>query len=642
MTHAEDRKRHRILNRAELLDLASRPARDPVRPTATLFAFSREEDMPDALPLDGEDELPEWEAGWSAVAVASFVVPVLDRIDLGKVVKTEGPDVLEIECLADRFPNATEGATSLLSASQRLLAARLLAADDWRPDIIVRGRLAAALVDGEDAPILCHVSDVETIGCNAVTLSPNAVEGREGPTLPDGRRVASVLVDGLHPILLRLLASRATAEVEVRDRRIVESRIVRIPSPNACFLPYTPTPGERKRKDKQAEKTGKVAPIRELGKTIPFKVSTRVVAADRVPDALLVRLDETSMRLAAESHRKPDRRKDALQLRLPYPSKTDEQGKAVVITDADLTAAVAAQLAHFDTDFVISFDAVCSILAEGDGTGYKLDVDLERRIVGMRFGPKASLKQYGRIRTHLDMLRNIVVEVVPIRDEGAKTQRFRGPILVKVGEVVENEAADAADAADAKVVENEAADAADAGVAKVGDVVTLSPVLFAQFRRGKGVYVDARYFTLDTYRQDWAVRIYRYLAYRWSVDSVNQARRKDWRVEVKLLDMLRGAGVDWVRLQDSRSEAQARREVETALSELKAAGLFGDFDLSGEGMSDAVRLSVAVPDAVRRSLVGRRWKTFAAAESGDLDERRKRRKSAATKVGRRGKKGESK
>jgi hypothetical protein len=230
----------------------------------------------------------------------------------------------------------------------------------------------------------------------------------------------------------------------------------------------------------------------------------------------------------------------------------------------------------------------------------------------MRFGSTnaANRSQRDRIARHFDMLRQIRVEVTP---QGSR-QTFRGPILVKVGEVV---------------TANERLEPL-----KVGDAVLLNPVLYGDLRRGKGIFADARYLQLDAYRQDWHLRLYRYLAHRWSAGSATLAA-SGWTLRQRLHSVLDGAGIEWrtkAHGQD-RGELQARRRLDGALADLVAEGMIGGASrIVGDGLAADAELVVEVPEAMRQAIETRRPGLHADAAAGTIQAPRKQRRRTPAKA----------
>jgi len=564
--------RYRILNRDELLARAERPTEYD---RAFLVVMSLDEETSwESEPLPHANELPASVCGWRLDSASAFLRQGA-RFSAETVEATIGDDTLQIEFL-DRLPgqreNPREGLIDIVDGVR------------MATHVLLRGEIRAVVGANETNAIAAHYSSADTVGCSFVTISPNSDDRSTHPRLPDGRRIAGISCEGLPPILLRYLATRQVSEV-------VPPSIVRMPLPSAPMLPNIPTTGERKRG-------------RRIGKlnAIPFEKISADLHARRQFVSVVVKLDEESMRLADSSHatRKTQHRQSALQLRFPYPVEAT--------TEAEVATAVQQQLQHFDTDYLLSFDAVTSLLADtGDESmGVALDETLQRKVVAMRFGdtesPSAAQRQ--RVRDHFATLMRVRVEVVP---QNGNTKVFRGAILLKTGEVV---------------------DLGDGTVEplKVGDRVMLNPDLYrAIVRKGKGMFVDARYFQLDPYRQDWHLRIYRYLASRWSANSTKLAAA-DWTVRLQLHTMLDMAGVDWRTAAHGtygRGEPAARRRVEDAIGDLQRDGMIGAWRIVGEDMNSAATIEVEVPDPVRRRIVASRPGLHADAASGALAERSK-------------------
>jgi len=565
-----DRASYRILDSEALLAAVGRD-----EGVAQLVVMSADETTHQMVMLRGDDELPACACGWSLQASAIFTVAQAHRFPADKVAATTGDDTLLVELLADAAPI-------------QKLAADLDAfdADGFKvhPNIVMRGQVCAVEVGGRVEA--AHISAVDAVGISSVCFVPNSSDRGEHPRLADGRRIAGVVCDGLAPQLLRFLATR-------RPPQAAPASIIRLPSIMSNFLPNTPTVGEGRRLGKKRRSRS-------------FEEICAEICAERVPVAVVVKLDDESMRLAASTRSR--RRQSALQLRLPLPERASNA--------AELQAAVNGLLQHFDTDYMLTYDAVIATLAEagmrGVHEGVLLDDMLQRQVVALRFGSTnaANRSQRDRIARHFDMLRQIRVEVTP---HGSR-QTFRGAILVKVGEVVTT---------DGRIEP-----------LKVGDAVLLNPVLYGDLRNGKGIFADARYLQLDAYRQDWHLRLYRYLAHRWSAGSATLAAG-GWTLRQRLHSVLDGAGIEWrtkAHGQD-RGELQARRRLDGVLADLVAEGMIGGASrIVGDGLAADAELVVEVPDAMRQAIETRRPGLHADAAAGTIQAPRKQRRRTPAKA----------
>jgi len=552
----------RIVDGAELLAAIDRIDRG----VASLVVMSHDESTHSTILLGADDPLPASACGWSVQAVSIFTMAQAHRFHADKVAQSHGDDTLLVELLADR-----------LAPKPRLGDAVDLDGHPVQPDIVLRGQVCA--VDTGDGRLeIAHVSEVDAVGVSHVTFVPSSDDRERHPRLADGRRIAGINCDGLAPQLLRFLAPRRPPAVPAHP-------IIRMPTIMSNFLPNTPTKGENLRRLSKKQKRS-------------FREIMGEICAERVPVAVTVKLDDESMRLASSSH-KPSRRQSGLQLRFPYPTNA---------TNAEeLQAAVDAQLRHFDTDYLLTFDTVIATLAEaamrGRSRGVLLDDALKRRVVELRFGNShdASKAQRERVDRHFDMLRQVRVEVVP----NGSDEVFRGPILVKVGEIIVPDG----------TVEP----------LQVGDAIELSPVLYPEIAEGKGIFADARYLRLNPYREDWHLRLYRYLAHRWSAGSVGVAAN-GWTLRQRLQTALDGAGIDWqtkAHGQD-RGEPQARRRLDGVLADLQAQGMIGAWRIEGDGLATDASLVVQVPDYMRDEIARRRPGLHADAAAGTVKPRRKR------------------
>lgn len=541
---------------------------------AQLVVMSHDESTHDMVMLRGDDELPACACGWSVQAAAIFAIAQAHRFPADKVAATEGDDILLVELLADAAPIPK-------------LTGNFAAVDPdgfkVHPSLYLRGQVCAVEVAGMVE--VAHVSSFDAVGVSCVSLVPSSGDRSEHPRLADGRRIAGVTCDGLAPQLLRFLANRRPPKVGA------EHAIIRLPSVMGNFLPGMPTVGEGKRLGKKRRSRS-------------FSQILDEICAERVPVACVVQLDDKSMRLAASTRSR--RSKSSLQMLLPI-SETAQ-------TAEELQAAVDGLMQHFDTDYLLSYDAVIATLAEagmrGRRDGVLLDDMLQRQIVALRFGSAnaASKSQRDRIARHFDMLRQIVVEVMPTGSD----EVFRGAILVKVGEYGRRR------------VE----------FLKVGDAIQLNPVLYGDLANGKGMFADARYLQLDAYRQDWHLRLYRYLAMRWSAGSTTAAAN-GWTLRQRLHSVLDGAGIEWrtkAHGQD-RGELQARRRLDAVLAELVAEGMLGvGSRIVGDGLAADAELVVEVPRGMRQAIESRRPGLHADAVAGELQARRKPRRRTPAKA----------
>lgn len=555
----------RIVDGAELLAAIDRVDRG----VASLVVMSHDESTHSTILLGADDPLPASACGWSVQAVAIFTMAQAHRFPADKVAQSHGDDTLLVELLADR-----------LAPKPRFGDAVDLDGHPVWPDIVLRGQVCA--VDtGEGRLEIAHVSEVDAVGVSHVTFVPSSDDRERHPRLTDGRRIAGINCDGLAPQLLRFLAARRPPASPSRE-------IVRLPMALSNFLPNTPTKRENLHRLSKPTKRS-------------FSEICAEVCAERVPVAVTVALDDESMRLAASTHKspKPSRRQSGLQLRLKYPTQA---------TNADeLQAAVDAQLRHFDTDYLLTFDAVIATLARaamrGRSEGVLLDDALKRSVVELRFGNShdASKAQRERVDRHFDTLRQVRVEVVPQDSDKA----FRGPILVKVGEIIVPDG----------TVEP----------LKVGDAIQLNPVLYREIARGKGIFADARYLRMNPQHEDWHLRLYRTLAQRWSAGSARLAE-SGWTVRQRLHSLLDSAGIDWrtkAHGQD-RGEPQARRRLDGVLADLQAKGMVGAWSIEGDGMATDAVVAVQVPDYMRDEIARRRPGLHADAAAGTVKPRRKR------------------
>lgn len=550
-----------ILQRDELLALAAKPAQG----SATAFVMSLDETTSTPIPLDYNAPLPLTVGGWSVQGLAVFADSQAFRFPLDKVAQSVGSDSLYVE---------------------------LRATVSRDKEINVKGIMRVVLIDGSDKPILAHMSNIDAIGCTFVTLSPANENRDEHPRTSDGRRIAGIACDGLPPILLHILAQREQPQQADPQRDIVVMPIVN------GWLPNTPTSGEGKRR-------------RRIGKanSTPFSVITQDRMAKRVPVAVVVKLDEESMRLADNSHtrHRTTKRSTAIQMIIPYPTAAK--------TSEEIQEAVQRQLQHFDTDYLLSFDAITAILvdARDEATGTALDETLQRKVVAMRFGSThvANPKQRQRIRDHFETLMQVRIEVVSQTDSKA----FRGSILLRTGEFV---------------------DLGDGTIEpfKLGDCIMLNPSLYCDIAyKGKGMYVDTRYFQFDPCHNDWHLRLYRYLASRWSASSTKLVSN-DWTLRLQLHTVLDMSGIDWRTKAhgQGRGEVQARRKLDDTLGHLEREGMIGAWSIDGDGMSDSANLTVKVPEVMQARIVERRPGLHADAVSGALQARTKREPKAIRKA----------
>ena len=581
----DERKPFDVLQRDELLALADKHellALADKQGTATAIVMSPDETSWTAEPLADDTPLPNNAGDWSIQGVVVFIEPMAHRFPLDKVAQSEGNDLLFVELLADPLP----AKRFTIGASRRDIVPIIDPIDKKPiiPNFTLKGQVCVVLVEGEDRPELAHVSNIDTVACSFVTLSPTDMR------TSSGQRIAGINCDRLPPLLLRMLAQR---EQPTPNQ---QREILRMPLSNASLLPNTPTSGASKRR-------------KRCDKSFEYIVKMGERQARRVPVAVIVKLDDESMRLAALSHtkKKTEKRDAAIQLQLPYPKEAT--------TDAEIQEAVQGQLQHFDTDYLLSFDAITALLgtAPDESTGFAIDEVLQRKVVAMRFGSTdaASTAQRQRIRKHFETLMQVRIVVAPQND----TKAFRGSILLRAGEVV---------------------DTGDGSVEplKVGDVVVLNPILYRDIvHKGKGMFVDARYFQLNPYQQDWHLRIYRYLAARWSANSTKLVG-KDWKLEIKLHTLLDMSGIDW-RTQavgQDRGKAQTRRRVETTLESLRTEGMIGAWHIDGDGLADAAKLTVEVPEAIRKKIERCRPGLHADARSGALQARGKVKPKAIRKA----------
>jgi hypothetical protein len=542
---------YRVLTRREI---RGRLRRRRVEGQAVATVMSLDETTAEQVPFDGA--LPDIPGGWSGQCVGVFGSKDRERF----AAATEGPSD------ADAGPDRMFA--EILSDSPSVREERRTRRDD---SFDVAGHLRIVVVDGTigKTETLAHVSRVGAVFAVGVELTPNRPNDRETHArMPDGRRIAGIHCVGLPRCLLQMLAERTDPDHV--------GEVVRLPSQTCGFMPGMPTIGETRRRRS----------------SVRYGVLTEEQRMRRVPAWVEVSLDDDSMRLAglSRSEGKRSRRASALQARLPYPTHATN--------DAEVEEAVRAQLEHFDTDYLLSFDAVTALLASSEGTTTALDAELERRVVDMRFGGtnRANARQVERVKRHLQMLALIRIVVVP---RGDRSNAFRGPILLATGENVD---------LDREI--------------KHGDRIMLNPSIFAEMRKGRGVFVSPAYFRLDPYRDDWTLRLYRYLASRWSLDSVNAAER-GWSVRVSLGTALDMSGIDWrtQAVEQRRGEPHARRRLEEALDAMRDDGMIGSWSIDGQGMAQAATLVVEVPADIRRAVEAWRPKVFAAVESGTFKPR---------------------
>jgi hypothetical protein len=528
-------------------------ARQRDNPLPLAVVMSVDETTATTEPWTGE--LPDAPGGYALQATAVLLDP--SRLDRVSAASSSGPDLLYIDVSQEPGDGIVDS-------------------------VEVRGRIA--LVEFHGRPTLVHLSDAGAVLVFAVDIHPASDDRERHPRTPDGRRIAAFACTphGRGRALPRLLLDLLAAREPRRD----SVEVLVLPSVSTNMLPGIPTVGEARRRAKR----GKDAPL-DLERVMA------TVRSQRKAVAVSVKLDDLSMRLAAESfHKQPKRRKTAIDALLPYPAHADSED--------ELQVAVQKALAHFDTDYLLSFDAVQAVLAEAsiDGPGTALDESLEGAVADMRFGPSTgrSSAQRSRVARHFETMRQVSV-VVAAKDG----RSFRGPIIVRTGELL---------------------DTTRTTPLKVGDRVMLNPDLYRDMRAGRGLFVDSRYFRLDPYRQDAHLRLYRYLAGRWSMSSVKHAARGDWSTMLKLADALDMAGVDWrtdVR-QRGRSTGEALRTVREVLSELQDMGLIGEWTIEGDDLTSKAVLRVQATAALREALVSRRAKLHAAAAAGTLQAPKKR------------------
>jgi hypothetical protein len=591
-----ERKPFRVLQRDELLALAKKPSQG----TATAIVVSPDETSWTPVLLDDDAPLPGNHDDWSIQGVVVFISAMSHRFPPDKVAQSTGNDLLYVELLGDPLApgslllaarGVARGIT--INAALREIAPPIDQIDKVRivPNFVLKGQVCVVLVEGNDTPQLAHVSNIDTVACSFVTLSHAGANTEAHPMTSDGQRVAGINCDGIPPLLLRMLAQREQPCLPEPKREIL-----RMPMQNASFLPNTPTVGERKRR-----KRG--------DKSFEYIVKWGERRANRERVAVDVQLDAESMRLATLSHTKKrtEKRNASIQLQLPYPKKAN--------TEAEIQEAIQGVLQHFHTDFLPSFDALTALLVarSNNSAGIALDETLEREVVAMRFGSThaANHEQRKRVHEHFQTLMKLRVMLTP--QQGSKA--FRGAIIIRVGEVV---------------------DTGDGSVEplKVGDMIMLNPMLYSDIvHKGKGMFVDARYFQLNPYQQDWNLRIYRYLAARWSANSTKLVGQ-DWTLHLQVHTLLDMSGIDWQTqaIGQDRGTAHTRRRLDAALESLRTEDMIGAWHIDGDGLADDAKLTVVVPEAIRKQIVACRPGLHADAASGALQARRKVKPKAIRKA----------
>ncbi len=554
----------------------SRLAKEKRNPLPVAIIMSHDEMNATSEPW--QDDLPDIEGGYCLSGTALVIDPSKIGIDRTKAAASTGNDVLLLTLadLADGEDGAGIG-----------------------EEIFIRGEIVC--VTEKNAPRVVHLSDVGAIDVWAVDIHPAALDRAQHPRTKDGRRIAAfgcVPLGNYHAsMLLGLLASRALSADDDDT-----GKYVLIPSQSVNLIPGIPTVGEAKRR----AKSGKGAPVK-------WSRIEETIRARRVTTGVRVSLDDMSMRLAAESFQKGTKhRTHALQCIIPFPAKADNE--------QEIQSAVNDALAHFDTDYLLSFDAVQSVLVlacANDSAGTALDEDLARTVAMMRFGPSTGQngKQRARVDRHLETLRQVVL-VVESRTGG---KRFTGPLIVPTGKVD---------------------DVSASKPFRIGERVTLNPDLYPDLRRGRGLIVDTRYFLFDPYREDAQLRLYRYLASRWSLCSVKHAASHSWRVSLKLADALDMAGIDWRTnaQQRGRSENEARARIDAALTDLTKKGLIQTYRIIGEGISNACILHVDAPDNLQKAVTERRPLLHSRASAGTLKPQKAQPKKQSRTDSKRGRK----
>ena len=579
-------KQPRILTNAEIRDALSRSRKKRCGIVEAAVMEADEQGFT-AVPWPGEN-LPEIDGGWMLQASASFVRPAAQHFKREDAARSDGPDDLFVELLAE----PTEHAEVFIDASadpQRGRVKRIEAEPGERVSLVVKGRVV--VVGSPTRPMLAHVSTVGTIVLNFVDIVPTDPDRSKHYRTEDGRRVAGLFGHAVErsiaggrgqdipALLLRYLAERE------QPSGLVGGSIMVLPSPSQYMLPGVPSVGEWKRRRRK----GKSSPMPSVEEVV------ETIRARRTVVAVKVSLDDESMRLAEASFRKrPKDRSASVQMLLKWSAEAKDSDS--------MQAAVEDALSRFDTDYILTFDAVTAMLAQArlKGVGAALDDALEREVVEWRFGStdSASKAQRERVARHFATMREIVVEVVPTNPSNTKV--FRGRIVVPIGEMIDRHD--------------------PAKPLRVGEVVTLNPMLYPDIERGRGLFIDARYFRFDPYRDDWKMRLYRCLAARWSQSSVNLAKRGDWTLSLKLVDILDMAGVAWRvdTVTRGRSQAEQRREVERTLVELERDGFIGPWRIDGEAMSPLSMLHVEVAPNLRKGIVDRRRTLHLKASQGAL------------------------
>jgi hypothetical protein len=545
------------------------------------------------------DTLPHVVGGWRIAAEVSFTDPVGDRFTPEAVATCEGPDVLSVEMLADP-PEAERG--------HRLVDTPTF---DGFPQGVLRGNKLAvagriAVVGSLSRPILAHVSRIGVVAVHWVTFHPTRKQVAEAHVVRVGAYVEERTWppgngQRIPPILLRYLAER---DDDVRD--VATGHYTVIPSASAVMLPNVPTVGEWKRRK------GKRGPDVE-------RITADIMARRRTV-GVRVRLDDESMRLASASFvKRPGHRKNEVQLRIPYTSDPVDADD-----ESSMRQAVEQVLAQFDTDYLVTLDAITAVLATlPKGEGLALGDMLKRKVVEMRFGSTndASKRQRDRVAEHFDTLCKVVVCITP--KDGGRTE-LQGRLIVPVLDHV-------------RLSETP-------GVAplKFDEVVMLNPAFYGDIRKGKGLFLDTRYFRFDPFRDDWKMRVYRCLAAHWSFSSAKLERSGDWTLKLRLTDLLDMAGVDWktktqareTRAQSrGRGEGEQRRRLEEELSDLSAQGLIGSWRIDGDGMTREAALHVEVAPDMRKAIVGRRPGLHGSAAAGTLAAKPKRTRKRAPNGG---------
>lgn len=306
--------------------------------------------------------------------------------------------------------------------------------------------------------------------------------------------------------------------------------------------------------------TGMVAG--SLPSTMPMETrrqlvrNSAAVSAEQVIDQLSGRVKATKTRVSvswSDLHRQRlidhDTRSSRSRRKPPAPTATLWLERQAVVDSDDLWSGTLDLLGHVSTDSVVSLFA-CLIEACERGGWFQATPATIARHRGID-PARMSTKQRQAWREHLQLWTQAEIEVSMLDAKPSKREGMAGGIYQRLPLLTYDRTV---------------------GLRGAGEVpiYRLHPELWDSMQAGRAWLFDRTALTLNLRQHDWHWRIYCRLTGRWSLSWGRQApmRKAGGLIQVSLVDLLDGPGLDWRQVRKERGEEAMLQRVEQTLQDL--------------------------------------------------------------------------